>query len=326
LISGEEATNTYTWNARNQLTQVSQNGVAQLSYAYDALGRRTSKTVSSGAPTQFLYDGQNAVQETVGSAINPILIGPGIDERYARNDVGGRAYFLSDALNSTIALTSSTGAIQNQYSYDPYGNVTASNATFTNPYQFMGREADAPGLYYYRARYYSPMMAGFISEDPIGFAGGQLSFYAAFGSDPLDYVDPFGLARITGVPGNAVQYRAGDGALFYAPPQANWDAVNESGYINGPDPVGINAAVGHYGMYDFQRSGGDFYTQYTPASNYAVGAFMEGAGFSLDATTFIGETFAKWMSSNAGDPNQKAWWKRGWCDAYNNSLAKPFNK
>jgi RHS repeat-associated protein len=172
---------------------VSQNGVAQLSYAYDALGRRTSKTVSSGAPTQFLYDGQNAVQETVGSAINPILIGPGIDERYARNDVGGRAYFLSDALNSTIALTSSTGAIQNQYSYDPYGNVTASNATFTNPYQFMGREADAPGLYYYRARYYSPMMAGFISEDPIGFAGGQLSFYAYVGGDPLDYTDPYGL-------------------------------------------------------------------------------------------------------------------------------------
>ena len=135
----------------------------------------------------------NAVQETVGSTINPILIGPGVDERYARNDVSGRAYFLSDALNSTIALTSSTGAIQNQYSYDPYGNVTASNATFTNPYQFMGREADTPGLYYYRARYYSPMMAGFISEDPIGFGGGQLSFYAAFGSDPVGNTDPSGL-------------------------------------------------------------------------------------------------------------------------------------
>ena len=99
-----------------------------MSYAYDALGRCIGKLVQGGTPTQFLYDGQNAVQESVGSTINPILIGPGIDERYARNDVSGRAYFLSDALNSTIALTGSTGAIQNQYSYDPYGNVTASNA------------------------------------------------------------------------------------------------------------------------------------------------------------------------------------------------------
>jgi RHS repeat-associated protein len=104
---------------------------------------------------------------------------------------------LSDALGSTIALTDPTGAIREQYSYDPYGNVTASDTTtgFTNPYQYMGREADSSGLYYYRARYYSPQLPGFISEDPIGFAGGQLSFYAAFGSDPIDYSDPLGLQQ-----------------------------------------------------------------------------------------------------------------------------------
>jgi RHS repeat-associated protein len=28
------------------------------------------------------------------------------------------------------------------------------------------------GLYYYRARYYDPRVARFLSEDPIGFAGG----------------------------------------------------------------------------------------------------------------------------------------------------------
>ena len=166
-----------------------------MSYAYDAMGRRISKTVQGGTPTQFLYDGANAIQETQGGTINPILVGLGIDERYARNDVTGRTYFLTDALGSTIGLTDTTGAVREQYSYDPYGNVTLSDTTtgFTNPYQFMGREADTAGLYYYRARYYSPMMAGFISEDPIGFGGGQLSFYAGFMGDPLDYGDPSGL-------------------------------------------------------------------------------------------------------------------------------------
>ncbi|CAJ3476360.1 RHS repeat-associated core domain protein [Burkholderia pseudomallei] len=188
-----DGTNTYSWNARNQLTQISQGGNAQLSFSYDALGRRISKTVQ-GTATQFLYDGNNAVQETQGSTINPILVGLGIDERFARNDVTGRTYLLTDLLNSTIALTDPNGAIKQQYSYDPYGNVTPSDTTtgFTNPYQFTGREADTAGLYYYRARYYSPMMSGFISEDPIGFAGGQPSFYAYTGGDPIMYRDPRG--------------------------------------------------------------------------------------------------------------------------------------
>jgi len=55
------------------LVQVSQNGVAQLNYTYDALGRRTSRTVQGWTPTQYLYDRFNTVQEAQGSAINPIL-------------------------------------------------------------------------------------------------------------------------------------------------------------------------------------------------------------------------------------------------------------
>ena len=116
-----------------------------MSYAYDAMGRRTSKAAQGATPTQFLYDGANAVQETVGSTINPILVGLGVDERFARNDTSGRTYFLTDALNSTIALTNSSGAIQNTYSYDPYGNASQSGTGFTNPYQYSGREADTAG-------------------------------------------------------------------------------------------------------------------------------------------------------------------------------------
>ncbi|ONA33550.1 hypothetical protein AQ878_20915 [Burkholderia pseudomallei] len=190
-----DGTNTYTWNARNQLTQISQGSTVEMSYSYDAMGRRIAKTANGGTATQFLYDGMNTVQETQGSTVNPIFIGLGIDERFARNDVTGRTYFLTDKLNSTIALTDPNGAIKQKYSYDPYGNVTPSDATtgFTNPYQYTGREADTAGLYYYRARYYSPMMGGFISEDPITFGSGQLSFYAYVGGNPLSYRDPFGL-------------------------------------------------------------------------------------------------------------------------------------
>jgi RHS repeat-associated protein len=183
---------TFVWNARNQLTQITEGGNTKFSYAYDALGRRTSKSVvGAAAPTTYLYDGSNAVQEVIGNVTNPVLTGLGIDERFARNDVNGRTDLLTDALNSTIALTDSTGAIKQQYSYDPYGNVTQSDTAtgFTNPYLYTGREADSTGLYYYRARYYSPTMGRFISEDPLGFGGKQNNFYEYSYSNPIMYLD-----------------------------------------------------------------------------------------------------------------------------------------
>jgi RHS repeat-associated protein len=232
-----DGTNTYTWNARNQLTQVSQNGVAQLSYTYDALGRRTSKAVQGGTPTQYLYDRFNAVQETQGGTINPILNGLGIDERFARNDATGRTYFLADALGSTIALTSSNGAIQNTYSYDPYGNTTQSATGFTNPYQYTGREADAAGLYYYRARYYSPGMGSFVSEDPIGFGGGQLSFYAYAGGNPIMYRDPRGHELVLALVGTAI-----GGAFGYINGRLSGDTGDQL-----LEDIGTGAAIGFVG-------------------------------------------------------------------------------
>ncbi|MCW0410840.1 hypothetical protein NG831_12110 [Xanthomonas sacchari] len=56
-----------------------------------------SKT-EGGQTISYLYDGLDAVQETQGRTVNPILTGLGIDERYARNEASGRAYFLIDAL------------------------------------------------------------------------------------------------------------------------------------------------------------------------------------------------------------------------------------
>ncbi len=54
-----------------------------------------------------------------------------------------------------------------------------------------GRENDSTGLYFYRARYYSPTLQRFISEDPIGFDGG-INLYTYAGNQPTGRVDPSG--------------------------------------------------------------------------------------------------------------------------------------
>jgi len=175
----------YTWDARDRLT-----AMTGASFQYDPFGRRTSKTVG-GATTQFLYDGVNPVQEISGTTAN-LLTSLGIDEVLARTDSSGARHFLTDALGSTLALLDPAGALQTQYTYEPFGKVTVSGPSSGNPFQYTGRENDGTGLYYYRARYYHPGLQRFISEDPIGFLGG-LNLYAYVGNKPVSWSDPVGL-------------------------------------------------------------------------------------------------------------------------------------
>jgi RHS repeat-associated protein len=89
-------------------------------------------------------------------------------------------YYQTDALGSVIALTDDSGNVRTTYAYDPFGNVTISGEASDNTFQYTGRENDGKGLYFYRARYYSPELQRFISEDPIGFERekrGQATFF-----------------------------------------------------------------------------------------------------------------------------------------------------
>lgn len=174
---------TYTWNSRDQLTATSDGGS---SFVYDAFGRRVSRTVSAVA-TQYLHDGADPI--TVNGAL--MLQGLGPDEFYARISGGTVTSFLADALGSTLALTDSSGAINASYSYGAYGNASKTGTDDTS-FQYTGRENDGNGLYYYRNRYYSPHLSRFISEDPIGLAGGQ-NVFAYTRGNPIRFIDPYGL-------------------------------------------------------------------------------------------------------------------------------------
>jgi RHS repeat-associated protein len=193
-ITDPSGTTTYTWNARNQLTGISGPGMSA-SFVYDGLGRREKKTIN-GSLTEFLYDGLNPVQETSGATILAnILPGLGIDEFLTRTDVvaGVTSSFLTDALGSPIAVTDNTGTVQTEYTYEPFGKTTFTGSSNSSSYQYTGRENDGTGLYYYRNRYYHPLLQRFVSEDPIEFGGGGFNLYSYVGNNPLRYIDPLGL-------------------------------------------------------------------------------------------------------------------------------------
>ena len=102
-----------------------------------------------------------------------------------------------DERGSVVAITDTNGAEVQGYRYGPYGDVVASSGSIANEFQYLGRHgvmADENGLLHMNARYYSPEARRFLTEDPIGLAGGP-NVYAYADGDPVNRVDPSGLAE-----------------------------------------------------------------------------------------------------------------------------------
>jgi RHS repeat-associated protein len=172
-------------------------------YEYDALGRRVVRQDKKTGRTEFTLDGMDVLQDrksdgTVTNYVN----GLGIDNKLKQTSSTTSSYFLQDHLGSTVALTNSSGTISESASYDSFGRVLSSN--LSTRYQYTGREYDDyTNLMFYRARFYDPQIGRFISEDPIGFAGG-VNWYAYVKNNPILFRDPLGLQRCNPLVGSIV--------------------------------------------------------------------------------------------------------------------------
>ncbi|WP_372410409.1 RHS repeat-associated core domain-containing protein [Streptomyces luteireticuli] len=180
----------YTWNARGQLTGLTRNG-ATSSFGYDPLGGRVSKQVD-GKASKFLTDNGNPLAELDGSGKpSATVTASGVDRFLTRTEGGRTQVYLTDAMGSVVGLANDDGTIAATYAYDPNGQVQSDGSASSNPYTFTGREDDGTGLLYYRSRYYDPATGRFISQDPIGQAGGPNLYQYAL-SSPTTYTDPSG--------------------------------------------------------------------------------------------------------------------------------------
>src|SRR5262249_11124672 len=153
---------------------------------------RIYKSSSSGTSI-YAYDGDNLVEETngTGTSVARYSQGPNIDEPLAMLRSGATSYYQADGLGSLTSLSNTSGALANTYTYDSFGNLTASTGSISNSFRYTGREWDAEtGLYYYRARYYDPASGRFVNEDPLQFSAGP-NFYAYAGNGPVNRVDLF---------------------------------------------------------------------------------------------------------------------------------------
>ncbi|SHK31407.1 RHS repeat-associated core domain-containing protein [Desulfatibacillum alkenivorans DSM 16219] len=106
---------------------------------------------------------------------------------------GGQAYYpLFNARGDVTALLNAAGDACAWYAYDPYGNLLHNTGAPAQPFRFSTKEYDEEtGLYYFGRRFYSPVMARWLTRDPKG-EGASLNLYEFSRSNPLAYFDPLG--------------------------------------------------------------------------------------------------------------------------------------
>jgi RHS repeat-associated protein len=193
-ISG--GTTDYAWNYENRLSSVTlPSSGGAITFKYDPFGRRIEK-ISPTATSIFAYDGTGIV-ETVNASGSPVARytqGPIIDEPLAELRGTATDYYEADGLGSVTSLTDTTGALAQTYTYDSWGNQTASSGSLTNFFRYTGRKLDTEtNLYYNRARYLDPSTGRFLSEDPKKTTA-EFNFYRYGLNSPLNFTDPLGWA------------------------------------------------------------------------------------------------------------------------------------
>ncbi|GAB5443821.1 MAG: hypothetical protein Fues2KO_41700 [Fuerstiella sp.] len=220
-------------------------------------------SINSG--TRYVYDGSEFQAGIGGALVDPtrafgwvddillvfdesgtlderLLHGPQVDQVLASEDASGDVqWFLGDHLGTirdVVEYDSGTDSttVVNHLQYSSFGQITSQTSSANEPrYAFTGREWDADAdLYYYRARWYDPTAGRFISEDPIGFAAGDVNVSMYVGNHSAGIADPSGHQPPTGT-GEAV-----DDPLLQSEFFEVYSSIDQ--LLNPPTPPPVSAA------------------------------------------------------------------------------------
>ncbi|MDN7875177.1 RHS repeat-associated core domain-containing protein [Burkholderia aenigmatica] len=184
----------------------------------DGFGARTTHYVY--APGSFVPAAQSVRHEPISLLEQPRHGG------YYRRDkdplwsppppapsIDSLAWYQCDHLGTPQELTDEHSEIAWSVEYCAWGVVqeairrASGRAPIANPIRFQGQYHDQEtGLHYNRHRYYDPNSGRYITQDPIGLAGG-LNVYQ-YALNPISWIDPLGLQTGPVLLGMGNLYRA----------------------------------------------------------------------------------------------------------------------
>jgi RHS repeat-associated protein len=223
LISKTDKANhkktSYDWYANGMLKKVVRPDGKEVSFTYDALGRRISKCFG-GQITRWVWDGNVPLHEwTYNEEDKPTTVVNkwgdltfDKQEPYAKDTaitwifeadsvvpaakiLNGNTYsIITDHLGTPHSMFDEKGNKVWEGILDIYGRSRTLHGNGSAvPFRYQGQYEDAEtGLYYNRFRYYDPEGGKYISQDPIRLSGNNPTLYG-YVKDPNIWVDVFGL-------------------------------------------------------------------------------------------------------------------------------------
>jgi RHS repeat-associated protein len=217
----------YTWDAENRLLSMTSlsgapsGSLLQLTFAYDYMGRRIQKAVSTNTgggsfsvyTNKYAYDGWNCVATMnpsftlsntflwgadlsgnltgaggVGGLLKVAYYGAAMTNCFVGYDGNGNVSTLISAANSSTVAS---------YEYGPYGELIRCSGPMArlNPCRFSTKfDDDESDLLYYGYRFYSPFTGRWINRDPAEEDKGGPNLYDIVENDPLNSFDGLGLS------------------------------------------------------------------------------------------------------------------------------------
>ena len=167
LVSENELNNTYEmykYNEFNEMTSFESNKEAVWYYAYLPNGLRYRKHKNNYNNSDwFVWDRNgNIIAEMNGEG--------NLTSKYVRGNKliskNGNEYFGYDGHGSVVNISNESGKSIKSYDYDAFGVELNKDANDTNLFRYCGEQYDnETDSIYLRARYYSPSLGRFTTED-----------------------------------------------------------------------------------------------------------------------------------------------------------------
>ncbi|MFD8951573.1 putative T7SS-secreted protein [Streptomyces xanthophaeus] len=265
-LSAKPDTWRYEWDAEDRLRTVTTPDGAVWRYAYDALGRRTSKQrlAADGATVleqvTFTWDGTTLCEQTTESAdlshsivltwdhkgLQPLTQRERLLDRETPQEVIDTRFFtiITNLVGAPTELIDESGALAWHTRTTLWGTTTwASTSTAYTPLRFPGQYFDPEtGFHYNYFRHYDPETARYLSHDPLGLTPAPNS--AAYVPNPHTWVDPMGLA----------------GCPTFTPGETLGDVDKIHGWVPKTIPAEALESLQDVSKYGFSWMGGpDFY-------------------------------------------------------------------
>jgi RHS repeat-associated protein len=256
------ATWRYEWNEAGMLAKVKRPDSAEVSFKYDALGRRISKrfrniitrwTWDGNVPlheqkTQYWRDYEKERGEFFREDKQPLVtwvFEEGTFVPVARITEKQQLSIVTNYLGTPEAMYREDGEAVWTCELNSYGKVRNFQGEFKTdcPFRYQGQYEDSEtGLFYNRFRYYSPEEGGYLSQDPIGLDGG-ISFYS-YVFDTNNWIDIFGL-QLGGSYGKTKSDNKGQGGQSHHMPSNSASRNAGSGITEYSGPATYLSEVDH---------------------------------------------------------------------------------